>query len=207
MKKSFVTGLIILMPIILTILLFVFLIDLFTTPFLDIVEPWLAAQVNLDPTVISFVARIIILFLLFIAIFFLGLIARWFFIRPLIKWGNAIMERIPIIKSIYKVTKDIISAFFSPEGRKAFNRPVMVPFPLEDSYCVSFYSGHVPKECQEKTKVELSPVFVPTAPHPISGYLVMVPKEKVHEIKMTNEEAVKFTVSCGVVVPEGNNES
>jgi len=207
MKKSFVTGLIILMPIILTILLFVFLIDLFTTPFLDMVEPWLAAHINLDPTVISFIARIIILVLLFVAIFLLGLIARWFFIRPLIKWGNALMERIPVIKSIYKVTKDIISAFFSPEGRKAFNRPVMVPFPSEDSFCVGFYSGHVPKECLDKSKAELSPVFIPTAPHPISGYLVMVPKTDVSELKMSNEEAVKFTVSCGVVVPEGKNES
>jgi len=207
MKKSFVTGLIIIMPIILTILLFVFLVDLFTTPFLDSIEPFLASKIHLDPTIISFIARIIILFFLFVFILFLGFIARWFFIRPLIKWGNAIIERIPIIKFIYRVTKDIISAFFSPEGRKAFNRPVMLPFPFKDSFSVGFYSGSIPKECIEKSKADLSPVFIPTAPHPISGYLIMVAKEKVKEIKMTNEEAIKFTVSCGVVVPEEKNES
>ena len=202
MKKSLITGLIIVMPITLTILLFVFLINFFTNPFVDLVRPIVSSWHIAEPEIITLIARVVSLILVCLSIFLLGVIARWFFIRPLIKWSNVVLSKIPVVKSIYKVTKDIVSAFFSPEGRKAFKYPVMVPFPLEKSYCVGFASGEVPKECLDKSKIELSPIFIPTAPHPISGYLVMVPKDKVSDIAMTNEEAVKFTVSCGVIVPE-----
>ena len=77
----------------------------------------------------------------------------------------------------------------------------MVAFPSKDSYCVGFESGEIPEECQSKVKEKLKPVFVPTAPHPISGYLVMAKEKEVFSIDMKNEDAVKFTVSCGLILP------
>jgi len=95
----------------------------------------------------------------------------------------------------------MVTSLLSIKKRKAFKCPVMVKFPSNKSSCIGFLSGEVPKECK-KVGIDLEPVFVPTAPHPISGYLIFVPKKEVKKIKMTNEEAVKFTVSCGVITPE-----
>jgi uncharacterized membrane protein len=139
------------------------------------------------------------MFLVFI--FLLGIIARWFFVKSLINLANKILSKIPLVKTIYKSLKDIISSFIAQE-RKAFTKTAMVAFPSDSSYCVGFESGDIPKQCQDKVKEKLKSVFLPTAPHPISGYLIMAPEDKVHSIDMTNEEAVKFTVSCGLIIPE-----
>jgi uncharacterized membrane protein len=210
MKKYLIAGLITLLPLILTIMIFVFLIDLFTAPFLSLFIDVLSKYSNNFPilkstTVITAISRILIIIMLIIFIFILGVLARWFFIRSLINLTNKILSKIPLVKSVYKTLKDIISSFMAQE-RKAFTKTIMVPFPSEESYCIAFESGEIPKECQDKIKEKLKPVFVPTAPHPISGYLIMVPADKLNDIEMKNEDAVKFTVSCGLILP-GDKEN
>ena len=204
MKKYFITGLITLTPLVLTILIFVFLFDFFTQPFLGLVENILKSfDSNISEGIIRFISRIVIFIFLLGLIFLLGVIGRWFLFKSFLNATNKLFSKIPVVKTIYRVLKDIMSAFFSPEGRKAFKAPAMVPFPNEKSYAVGFSSGDIPKECLEKLpNPSYTSVFIPTAPHPISGYMIMVANEKVHNIPMTNEEVVKFTVSCGVVIPE-----
>ena len=205
MKKYLVAGLIILLPLILTIMIFVFVIDLFTAPFLNMFTDFLANFQNVLPflkntAILKVFARISIIIMLFVFIFILGVIARWFFFKSLINLTNKIISKIPFVRTIYKSLKDIISSFIAQE-RKAFTKTAMIAFPSKDSYCVGFESGSVPLECQNKVKEKLKPVFVPTAPHPISGYLVFCPVDDVYPIEMTNEDAVKFTVSCGIILP------
>ncbi len=205
MKKYLIAGLIILLPLILTIMIFVFVIDLFTAPFLNIFIDFLSRFEKILPllkntAVITIFARILIIIMLLIFIFLLGVIARWFFFRSLINMTNKILSKIPLVKTIYKSLKDITSSFIAKE-RKAFTKTAMVAFPSKDSYCIGFESGEVPKECQKKVKKKLKPIFVPTAPHPISGYLVMVNEKEILSIDMKNEDAVKFTVSCGLILP------
>lgn len=210
MKKHLIAGLIILLPLILTIMIFVFVIDLFTAPFLTMFIDFLSKYEQTlpllkNPTVITIFARILIIIMLIVFIFVLGVIARWFFFRSLINLMNKIFSKIPLVKTIYRSLKDVIGSFMKKES-KAFTKTAMVAFPSKDSYCVGFESGEIPEQCQDKVKVKLKPVFVPTAPHPISGYLIMAPENSVYSIDMTNEEAVKFTVSCGLIVPEDKNE-
>ncbi|NGX34867.1 MAG: hypothetical protein K1060chlam1_01226 [Candidatus Anoxychlamydiales bacterium] len=205
MKKYLIAGLVILLPLILTIMIFVFVIDLFTAPFLSMFIDFLSEfdqtlPLLKNPTVITVFARILIIIMLLVFIFLLGVIARWFFFRSLITLANKILSKIPFVKTIYRTLKDIISSFIAQE-RKAFTKTAMVAFPSKDSYCVGFESGEIPEECQKKVKEKLKPVFVPTAPHPISGYLVMAKEEDVFSIDMKNEDAVKFTVSCGLILP------
>jgi uncharacterized membrane protein len=205
MRKYLIAGLIILVPILLTIMLFVFLVDLFTSPFLNIVVDFLMRFENAlpllkNPALLIFIARIVIIILLCICIFLLGVIARWFFFRSLLNFTNKVLSKIPFVKSIYKALKDIITSFMAQE-RKAFIKTAMIAFPSKEAYCVGFESGEIPKECQDKVKEKLKPIFVPTAPHPISGYLVMVPENNVYSIDMKNEDAIKFTVSCGLILP------
>jgi len=209
MKKYFITGLITLMPIFLTIAIFIFLFDLFTAPFLSLIESGLLKlqpTKTFSPILITIIARVIAFILICVFVFMLGLVARWFFISSLINWTNKILSKIPFVKTIYKVTKDISEAFANRKEKKLFTNPAMVNFPSPFSYAVGFQTGSVPSECQKHVDKTLTPVFVPTAPHPISGYLVFVDEEKLKRIEMTNEEAIKFTVSCGIITPENIDE-
>ena len=109
------------------------------------------------------------------------------------------MSQIPFIKTVYKVSRDIFSALFSSDGKKAFKHSVIVPFPFSPSYSLGFQAGEVAEEIQNKIKEPLVSVFMPTAPHPISGFLFFVPQKDAPKIAMTTEESVKFLVSCGMI--------
>ena len=207
MKKHLLTGLVILLPIALTLMIIFFLFDLFTEPFVSIVGPLVdLIPYPLDHSVTLFLSRVLSLIFLCIFIFLLGFVTQIFLVKLLMNWGNRILFRIPFIKTVYRVSRDIFAALFSSEGKKAFKRPVMIPFPNKPSYCLGFQAGEVAEECQRKVKRPLTSVFVPTAPHPISGFLFLIPEEDVRSIEMTNEEVVKFLVSCGMIVPESETK-
>jgi len=212
MKKAFLTGLIILLPITLTIMLFTFLIDFFTAPFLDVVRHLFDSYrvkhpILFSSEMVTILSRFIILLCLIAFTFFLGFITQWFFIHWIIQYFDKILYRIPFIRSVFKVSKDIAGAIFKrKEGvGEAFKHPTLVPFPSEKSDCVGFVTGSVPPECDQKVP-NLVPVFVPTAPHPISGYLMLVPSKNALDIEMTNEEAVRLTVSCGMILSESEEK-
>ena len=124
----------------------------------------------------------------------------------MLAWGNAFLMKIPFFKGIYHTSKDLIDSIISADERKAFLYPLMVNFPFKKSQSIGFLSGTVPPECEKKLNKKLTSIFVPTAPHPISGYLIFAPEEEITKIKMTNEEAVKFTVSCGIITPESPHD-
>lgn len=207
MKKYFITGLIILLPVLLTFFLFVFLIDFFTEPFLGFVEHFLMRfQSDHHPLfskdAIGIFARIIIFILLCIFILILGFIARWLFFRELLDFTNNLFTKIPFVKGIYQVCKDLSKAIFSTNQREAFKHTSLVHFPSKYSTAIGFVTGSVPSSCEEKIKNGYTPVLILTAPHPISGFLIFVPNEEVYKIDMTNEEALKFLISCGLILPE-----
>jgi uncharacterized membrane protein len=208
MKKHLFAGLVILLPVVLTIFIILFLLNLFTAPLHDVSTLILSKLPEVYDFLYNYdlldtIAKLFSLVLLCVFIFCLGVIARWFFINSLLSLANAILCKIPFVKSIYKTARDVIRALFpQKEEKKAFKRSVMVPFPSAKSQCVGFVSGDMPQECQSKVDTPLVPVFVPTTPYPISGYFMLVPEDRVNEINMTNEEAIKFTVSCGMITPE-----
>lgn len=207
MKKYLLTGFIILLPVALTIVVIFFLFDLFTAPFITVVTPLVELiqkhlPFALPHGFILFLSRLFSLVFLCIFIFLLGLVTQLFLVKNFINWADQLMFRIPFIRTVYKVSRDVFSALFSTEGKKAFKRPVMIPFPGEPNYCLGFVAGEVAEECRQKVDVPLVSVFAPTAPHPISGFLFLVPEKDVYDVDMTNEEVVKFLVSCGTIVPE-----
>lgn len=209
MKKHLFAGLVILLPVMLTLFILLFLLNLFTAPLHDVSTLILSKVPGVYDflykyDLLDLIAKFCSLIILCIFIFCLGVIARWFFINSLLSLTNAILCKIPFVKSIYKTTKDVIQALFPQKNeKKAFKRSVMVPFPSKKSHCIGFVSGDVPEECQNNVDVPLVPIFVPTTPYPISGYFMLVPEDRVSEINMTNEEAIKFTVSCGTILPGG----
>ena len=207
MKKYLLTGLVILTPVALTLMIIIFLFNFFTAPLVAIVDPLiLLIQSKLSVTfpdgLTLFLSRIFSLVFLCVFILLLGIITRWLVIKNLLNWGNQLISKIPLVKTIYKVSRDMFSALLSSDGKKAFKKPVMFPFPERPHFAVGFQAGEVAEECQRKIKTPLISVFSPTAPHPISGFLFLVPKDDVYDIDMTNQDAVKFLVSCGMIVPK-----
>lgn len=203
MRKHLLTGLVILLPVALTLWVISFLFDLFTEPLISIVGPLVQKfQLPIPESLIFFIARLLSLIFLCIFIFVLGVITQVFLIQVLMDWANRVLFRIPFFNTVYKVTKDIFQALFSTDGKKAFKKVVLIPFPLKPIRCLGFETGEVPQECIEKVGPHLVAVFAPTAPHPISGFLFLAPREEVHVVDMSTEEAVKFLVSGGMIVPE-----
>jgi uncharacterized membrane protein len=117
-----------------------------------------------------------------------------------------LLSRIPFIKTVFQVSRDVFSALFSHEGTKAFRHPVMIPFPDYPNRTIGFAVGEVPAECQRKIDEPLVAVFTPTAPHPISGFLLLVKEKDAKLLDMTNEDALKFLVSCGMITPDKDEQ-
>lgn len=208
MKKYLLTGLVLLLPIVLTLMIIFFLFDLFTEPFFYFLSPLVEdLPFSLPHSLVVFLSRMLSLLLLVVLIFLLGVITQLFIVDALARWSNRLIFRIPFISTVYRVSRDIFAALFSTDGKKAFKRPVMIPFPSKPNYCLGFEAGDVAQECQEKAPVPLKAIFAPTAPHPVSGFLFLVPISDVHSVDMTNEEVVKFLVSCGTILPETEQEA
>ncbi|OGN65493.1 MAG: hypothetical protein A3E80_05500 [Chlamydiae bacterium RIFCSPHIGHO2_12_FULL_49_9] len=212
MKKYLLTGLVILTPAVLTLMIVLFLFNFFTAPLTVIVDPLIflienKLNIALPDGLNLFLSRVFSLIFLCIFILLLGVITRWLIVKNILNWGNQLISKIPLVKTIYKVSKDMFSALLSSDGKKAFKKPVMFPFPERPHFAVGFQAGEVAEECQRKVKTPLVSVFSPTAPHPISGFLFLVPKEDVYDIDMTNQDAVKFLVSCGMIVPKSEPPS
>lgn len=194
------------LPVVVTVAVLVFLVNLLTQPFLGLMNTLidnsglqeLLAKIPGSQQIIRIVGQLLILIFLFLGTVLLGMFARWFFFRWMIKAGDAILHRLPVVNKVYKTSQDIINTIFRSKTR-SFKEVVMVPFPTSDTYCVGFISGSSPPMCKAAVKQDLISVFVPTTPNPTSGYLLLYPKEQVHAVDMKVEEAIKFIISCGVI--------
>lgn len=212
MKKNFLTGLVILIPIALTFIIVLLIVDLLTQPFMGGMEHLLsnAALFNKNLPLFSSEqalrvwSRIFILISLFAFILLLGIFARWFLFKTLVNLGDMIIHRIPIINKLYKTIKEVIKVIFTTDS-KTFKQVVMVPFPNQNTFCLGLLSRDSPTIYNEPAKKELTAVFIPTTPNPTTGYLLQYPKEDIKNLNMTVEEALKFIVSCGMVSPSEIN--
>jgi uncharacterized membrane protein len=207
MRKHFVTGLAILLPVVLTAAILIFLVNLLTKPFIGMLQEYIVASPHLQAWietvpgagyVIYIGAQVFIIACLVLATALLGLIARWFFFRSLIRIGDSILHHIPVVNKLYKTSQDIIKTVFAQRS-KSFKEVVMVPFPRSDVYSLGLVASDAPPVCKSSAKRDLVSVFVPTTPNPTSGYLLMFPREECLFIDMRVEDAIKFIISCGVI--------
>lgn len=199
MKKSFVTGLAILLPLAVTIGILLFIINFLTDPFLGIMRS-LLAQFGLNPkdTYLVTLSQVVILVFLFLFTVFIGFCARMFFVHALLKVSDFILLRIPFVSSLYKATQEIIKTlFYSPT--KSFKQVALVPYPNKETYTLGLVTGNGLDACQNKVQSKLISVYVPTTPNPTSGYLLMFKESDIIILDMKVEEALKYIISCGVL--------
>ena len=133
-----------------------------------------------------------------------GVIAANFFGARLIQFWENVLGRIPVVKSIYSSVKQVSDTLLSDSGN-AFRKALLVEFPHEGSWTIAFLTGTpAPAVLAHLTEEHLS-VYVPTTPNPTSGYFIIVPRSRVRELDMTVDEALKYVISMGVVSPRARS--
>lgn len=203
MKKYFSTGLAILLPIILTVAIVHFLIVVLTNPFLDTAKHFIEQLKFFHHSLlINFSSRTLILFVMGTFVLFIGLIGKYLFIDIFLRISDALLRKLPVVNKIYKASKDVVQSLFSDSSMK-FSQVVFAPFPNEGALTVALVTNQkVNIDDSNDASQQMISVFIPTSPNPTIGYMLMFKKEQLIFVNMKVEEAMKFIVSCGIVLPQ-----
>ena len=131
-----------------------------------------------------------------------GAIASNFVGKRLLGWGDAVVRRIPVVRSIYSSVKQVSDTLFSESGN-AFRTAVLIEWPRPGVWTIAFVTGTPGGDVLNYLQDDYLGVYVPTTPNPTGGYFVMLRRSECIELKMSVDEALKYIVSMGVVVPGG----
>ncbi len=204
-RSSFLTGVIVIAPVGLTIWLIwtvIGWIDGFVLPLVpdayrpdNLIFRYFGIETNINIRGIG-----VIIFLIFAT--FVGWLAKGLIGRSLINWGERVVNRMPVVRSIYSGVKQIAETVFSQQER-SFEKACMVEYPRRGIWAIGFISTEARGEVNERPDVpeQLISVFVPTTPNPTSGFLLMFPKSEIIELDMSIEDAAKLVISAGLVYP------
>lgn len=203
MRNNFLSGLIILLPVVLTIAIFMFFINLLTQPFLGLVESAFKELGLLDrfflflsgQQIVHLTSKLLVMATLALTTLFIGFLAKHFFLDELMEGIDRFIHRIPFVNKIYKAFQDVMSTIFTDKNT-SFSQVVLVPYPHADTYSIGFITkDELPKGSDNP---KLISVFVPGTPNPTIGFSLLYTKEELIFLEMKVEEALKFIISCGV---------
>lgn len=192
LKKMFAAGLLVIIPLGLTIFILRFLFGLAD----GVLAPYIQKVVSLVGLEARYIPGLGLIAGLLI-IYFTGIFASNFLGKQFVNTWDRLIGRIPFVKSIYTSSKKVIQVF-SQEGRSSFRRAVFIEFPKEGTYSIAFVTNSVPTR-SGKTYYT---VFVPTSPNPTSGYVLILEEHRVFPAAFGVEEAMKFIMSGGMVAPD-----
>lgn len=133
-----------------------------------------------------------------------GIIAANFLGQQFMKLGESILDRIPLVRSIYNSTKQVIQAILSTNSQ-AFRKVLLIEYPRKGIWTICFQTSTADFVDSQTSTEEMVSVFIPTTPNPTSGFLMIVPKSEVQELTMTIDEALKYVISLGVMQPKVSN--
>ncbi len=215
LRGNFLAGLIILAPIGLTFYLIwtvVGWIDGWVWPFIPdsyqptaIVNRYFRAE-GADPIHVNVRGVGVVIFLIFTV--FVGWIGKGFLGRSFLRWAEGLVERMPVVRSVYNGVKQIAETVFTQRDQ-SFDKACLVEYPRRGIYAIAFLSINAKGEVYEKLSdgSEVATVFLPTTPNPTSGFLLFLPREDIKELDMSVEDAAKLVISAGLVYPNGDNSN
>lgn len=194
MKRYLVTGLLVLVPLVTTLWVLNLLISTLDQSLLLIPESVRPEKlIGMRIPGLGVVLTLVVVLLT-------GVLARNFVGERLLRMWEALLARIPFVKSIYSSVKQVSDTLLSPSGQ-AFRKALLVQFPREGSWTIAFLTGAPGGEIANYMQGEYVSVYVPTTPNPTGGYFVMMRKADVVELNISVDEALKYIISMGVVVP------
>lgn len=200
-QQYFITGLLVWLPMGITVWVLMWLVGLLDGIFLlvlgaaDAMIPglhFLAEKLrNIPGLGVILVAVVIFSTGVFVA----NMFGQWW-----VRQIDTLMNRIPVVRSIYTSVKQVADTLFSGSGH-AFSKALLVQYPRQGSWTIAFLTGRPGGEVAAHLAGDFVSVYVPTTPNPTSGFFLMMPRADVIELKMSVDEALKYVISMGVVVP------
>ena len=195
LRTYIITGLLIWIPLGITIFVIKLLVNLMDNTILLLPPAW--RPVALFGFDIPGLGIVISAMVIFITGFFLTNLAG----RRIIGFWEDLLDRIPLVRSIYSSVKQVTSTILSSDSN-TFNEVLLIEYPRKGIWTVCFKTNNSPKIFSDATGHDLITVFVPTTPNPTSGFILLIPKDEVKKMDMDVEDALKLVMSLGVVTPE-----
>jgi len=201
-KKYLLAGLLVWLPLAITIWVLSWLLGALDGVFSSLLS---ASQAVLPMSASEGIERLrhvpglgvlaMVLGLLLTGVFATNFVGQWW-----LRQGDRLLNKIPIVKSIYSSVKQVSDTLFSSNGN-AFREAVLVQYPRHGSWTIAFVTGRPSGEVAARLGGEFVSVYVPTTPNPTSGFFLMMPRADVHVLAMSVDEALKYVISMGVVAP------
>ncbi|MDO8705725.1 MAG: DUF502 domain-containing protein [Sulfuricaulis sp.] len=194
LRRYLVAGLLVWVPLGVTLLIVTFLVDLIDQTLLllpEIVQPEHLLGFRIPGLGVVLTTIIVLV---------TGVVVTNLFGMQLYTIGERILQRIPLVRSIYAAVKQVTESMFS--SGKSFRKVVLVEYPRPGMWSLAFQTGSGAEEIRNKTGRDIANIFIPTTPNPTSGFFLMVPQEDVIELDMSVDDGLKLLLSVGVVVPE-----
>jgi len=190
-KKYFITGLLIWVPLVITI----WVLGLVINTLESVVPVFLSPQALFGFDIPGFRVLVVLAVLLGTGVF-----AANFLGRNILRWSEKLLGRIPLVRSIYHSVKQVSDTLLAPNGQ-AFRQAVLVQYPRQGCWTIALLTGSPSGEVAEHLQTEHVSVYVPTTPNPTSGFFLMMPRSEVISLNMSVDAALKYIVSMGVVAP------
>ena len=201
LRQYFITGLLVWLPVGVTVWVLLWLVGILDSIFLGVLAAVEAVVPGLTPLAdqlrripglgVILEAVVVVSTGLFVA----NMFGQWW----LRQW-HRVMTRIPVVRSIYSSVKQVSDTLFSGSGQ-AFSKALLIQYPRQGAWTIAFLTGKPGGEVARHLDGDYISVYVPTTPNPTSGFFLMVPRADVVELKMSVDEALKYIISMGVVVP------
>jgi uncharacterized membrane protein len=195
MRKYFITGLLILVPLAITAWVLNLVISTMDQSLLFVPERWQPR------TLIGFDIPGLGTLLTVVIVFLTGLLTNNLVGNYVVKLWEKLLTRIPVVSSLYSSVKQVSDTLFSSSGN-AFRKAVLIPYPHQNSWTIAFLTGTPGGDVKNHLVGDYVSVYIPTTPNPTSGFFLMMAKKDVVELDMSVDAALKYIVSMGVVAPE-----
>lgn len=200
LRRRFLTGLITIIPAAVTVWVIALMVDLLNRNIGTLIRPFVLHYLDFlgwpsamaGPLTIGISLGLTLLFILAV-----GILSRFFFIRRVIRIGEDIVERIPLVRFFYITPREVLRTLTA--NRTATKRVVMIEYPRKGIWCVAYATGELFHQPSGRHMVT---VFLPTTPNPTSGFLLMVERDEVYDVNLGTEDAVRFIISGGILSPD-----
>jgi uncharacterized membrane protein len=199
LRRYIVAGILVWLPIGVTVFLLRILVGLLDQSLLLIPEQYRPEEL------IGFTIPGLGLVLTLLILLITGVLAANIVGRSMVGLWESMLERIPVVRSVYSAAKNFAEIVFS-DSSQSFKKVLLIEYPRKGLYSLAFQTSSQLGEVQGRTGEEVICAFVPTTPNPTSGLIIVVPRKDVIELDMEVDEALKMIISLGVVVPTWNND-
>ncbi|HEX7954789.1 MAG TPA: DUF502 domain-containing protein [Burkholderiales bacterium] len=198
LKKYLITGLLIWVPLVITVWVLSFLVGTLDQTLLLLPEDWQPR------TWLGFNIPGLGALLTLAVVLLTGMLGANILGQRLVRLWEALLNRIPVVKSLYSSVKQVSDTLFSSSGQ-AFRKALLVQYPRQGSWTIAFLTGQPGGDVANHLQGDYVSVYVPTTPNPTSGFFLMMPRADVIELDMNVDEALKYIISMGVVPPENRS--